>query len=283
MHLEGSAHSAACTCLGAPAPATKRGERTFGRVRGPWRPGAGNHARGVHSAACAGLRGFRNHTQVGYDLANCRASTPTRIGRGAREIRSRSSLWLANASSAVAPSKFSALPGAGVAGAEVRAARVARAPAPRGWPAMPTPRWRRSTRRDRVMVPLGFAQKAGRAEGIWGRSDSSAMDRPRMRTASALGRDADAHRAAQSVPSPSLPPFRPSCAIPMWSGLPPKQVRRSSPGMRGFLSADAAFPAAKIERTCEPLYGLGRKTAGLFLPRAQVWANAQKWHRVRGF
>jgi hypothetical protein len=89
-------------------------------------------------------------------------------------------------------------------------------------------------------------RKGRRAEGIWGSFE--AMDRPRMRTASALNRDleqrkpshpqifrpsalpvpspwpreasalnrdADAPRAAQTVPSPNLPPFRSSCAIPM--------------------------------------------------------------------
>jgi hypothetical protein len=44
---------------------------------------------------------------------------------------------------------------------------------------------------------FGFAQKAGRAEGQNG------------------FRSTDAPRAAQSVPSPNLPPFRPSCAIPI--------------------------------------------------------------------
>jgi hypothetical protein len=61
-------------------------------------------------------------------------------------------------------------------------------------------------------------RKAGRAEGqrgFGGRSRQWAglvcgPHQPR-------GRDADAPRAAQSVPPQNLPPFRPSCAIPKWS------------------------------------------------------------------
>lgn len=77
-----------------------------------------------------------------------------------------------------------------------------------------------------------------RAEGRkdLGAFGSSANRQTSYADCTSLGRDADATRTAQSVPSAN---FRPSCAIPMTSGLPPKQERRSSPEMSWFLSADA--------------------------------------------
>jgi hypothetical protein len=117
---QGKCTFGACAGMRAPATATTRGECTCGACAGLRAPApacAGLRAPAPACAglrapapACAGLRGFRNHTQFGYDhtqfgydLANCRTSTPTRISRDAREIRSRSALWLANASSAVRP------------------------------------------------------------------------------------------------------------------------------------------------------------------------------------
>jgi hypothetical protein len=48
----GHASYADSSALGRDADAP-RGKCTFGGVRGPWRPGAGNHARGVHIRRCA--------------------------------------------------------------------------------------------------------------------------------------------------------------------------------------------------------------------------------------